>query len=100
MPSSPRRFPPPWSVETRGRSAKTFTPGSFVKDEYPAGEWPAARGRNENLCFDDRRRHYAHGGRRSGGHEQCLQEWHPALLVRSDVQLAAPHKNWAKLTGD
>jgi hypothetical protein len=61
---------------------------------------PAARGRNENLYFDDCRRHYAHVGRRSGGHEQCLQERHAARLVRSDVQLAAPHKNWAKLTGN
>ena len=36
---TPRRFPPPWTVETRsGPCAKTFTPGSFVKYENPAGE--------------------------------------------------------------
>ena len=96
-----RAFPPPWTVETRSRrSAKTFTPGSFVKYENPAGEWPGARGHHEEPLIHCPRHGCARGCRHAGSHEQRLQE-QPTCVVRSDVQLAAPHKNWPQLnSGD
>jgi hypothetical protein len=52
-----------------------------------------ARGHHEEPLSHCPRRDFARHRQHAGGHEQRLQE-QPTCMVRSDVQHAAPHKNW------
>ena len=81
----------------RRSSGKTFSVGSFLKNENSTSERPGARGHYEEPLSHCPCRGCARHRRHAGGDEQGLQE-QPTRVVRSDVHPTAPHKDRVRLT--